>query len=52
VKYALDVFMVREDTHWLDVLESLHSTILNVMPVLDENKYLGYYELQGHHATF
>jgi CBS domain-containing protein len=47
VKYALDVFMVREDTHWLDVLESFAQHNSNVMPVLDEkNKYLGYYELK------
>jgi CBS domain-containing protein len=47
VKYALDIFMVREDTHWLDVLESFAQHNSNVMPVLDvKNKYLGYYELK------
>ena len=47
VKYAFDVFMVREDTHWLDVLEAFAQHNSNVMPVLDEkNKYLGYYELK------
>lgn len=47
VKYAFDVFMVREDTHWLDVLEAFAQHNSNVMPVLDEkNRYLGYYELK------
>lgn len=47
VRYALDVFMVREDTHWLDVLEAFAQHHSNVMPVLDDkNKYLGYYELK------
>ena len=47
VKYALDIFMVKDDTHWLDVLEAFAQHNANVMPVLDqENKYLGYYELK------
>ncbi len=47
VKYALDVFMVREETHWLDVLEAFAQHNSNVMPVLDDhNNYLGYYELK------
>lgn len=47
VKYAFDVFMVTEDTHWLDVLEAFAQHHSNVMPVLDEkNNYIGYYELK------
>ncbi len=47
VKYALDTFMVKEDAHWLDVLEAFAQHNSNVMPVLDENnRYLGYYELK------
>jgi len=47
VKYALDSFYVKTDTHWLDVLEAFAQHDCNVMPVLDEkNKYLGYYELK------
>lgn len=47
VKYALDTFFVKIDTHWLDVLEAFAQHDCNVMPVLDEeNKYLGYYELK------
>jgi len=47
VKYALDAFHVKKDTHWLDVLEAFAQHDCNVMPVLDEdNIYLGYYELK------
>jgi len=47
VKYALDTFMVKEDAHWLDVLEAFAQHNSNVMPVLNnQNKYLGYYELK------
>jgi CBS domain-containing protein len=47
VKYALDHFMVRPDTHWLDVLEAFAQNNSNVMPVIDlENTYLGYYDLK------
>ncbi|AZQ42994.1 CBS domain-containing protein [Nonlabens ponticola] len=47
VKYALDRFFVKEDTHWLDVLEAFAQHNANLMPVLDtNNKYLGYYELK------
>lgn len=47
VKYALDTFMVKDDTHWLDVLEAFAQHNSNVMPVLNQaNEYLGYYELK------
>lgn len=47
VKYALDTFYVKTDTHWLDVLEAFAQHDCNVMPVLDDNnRYLGYYELK------
>ncbi len=47
VKYALNTFFVKTDTHWLDVLEAFAQHDCNVMPVLDDNnKYLGYYELK------
>ena len=45
-KYALEGFYVRKETNWLDVLEAFAQSSCNIMPVLnEENKYLGYYEL-------
>ncbi len=45
-QFALDQFFVREQTLWLNVLETFAQNETNVMPVLDENDhYLGYYEL-------
>lgn len=47
IKYALDTFYVKIDTHWLDVLEGFAQHDCNIMPVLnEENKYLGYFELK------
>jgi predicted transcriptional regulator len=47
VKYSFAVFHVKEDTHWLDVLELFAQHQCNIMPVLDKkNQYLGYYELK------
>lgn len=44
--YALDLFFVRKNTNWLDVLEAFAKCNANVMPVLDQdNTYIGYYEL-------
>jgi len=44
--YAAEVFFVRKNTLWLDVLEAFAQNSSNIMPVLDEkNNYLGYYEL-------
>jgi len=44
--HAFEDFFVRNTTLWLDVLEAFARNSANVMPVLDDqNKYLGYYEL-------
>ena len=44
--HAIEGFFVRKHTVWLDVLESFAQNSTNIMPVLsDENRYLGYYEL-------
>lgn len=45
--HALQVFFVRYDTNWLDILEMFAQQRTNIMPVLDNTgKYLGYYELE------
>ncbi|WGK65529.1 CBS domain-containing protein [Croceiramulus getboli] len=45
-QYNLEPFLVRQDTHWLDILEAFAKANTNIMPVLDsDNTYLGYYEL-------
>ncbi|AGC76749.1 hypothetical protein LX97_01407 [Nonlabens dokdonensis] len=47
VKYSYNSFFVKENTHWLDVLEAFAQHQSNIMPVLSQdNKYLGYYELK------
>lgn len=47
VRYDFELFFVRENDHWLDVLEAFARYTTNVMPVLDEkNMYIGYYELK------
>ncbi len=47
VKYSYNTFFVKENTHWLDVLEAFAQHQSNIMPVLShDNKYLGYYELK------
>ncbi|SFW70240.1 CBS domain-containing protein [Sinomicrobium oceani] len=44
--YALDIFFVKENTNWLEVLEAFAKNNANMMPVLNaEGRYLGYYEL-------
>lgn len=46
-QYALEPFLVRKRTNWLDILEAFAMHSANIMPVLgDLNEYLGYYELQ------
>lgn len=46
-KHAFQIFFVRYDTNWLDILEMFAQHRTNIMPVLDnDNKYLGYYELE------
>lgn len=45
-RHMYEGFFVREETNWLDILESFAQSGSNIMPVLDENnRYLGYYEL-------
>lgn len=44
--FAIEGFYVRQQTLWLDILEAFAQSDSNIMPVLDDNnKYLGYYEL-------
>lgn len=46
-KYELERFYVRSNMIWLDVLEIFAQNETNIVPVLsEENKYLGYYELE------
>ena len=46
IAYSAEGFFVREDTNWLDILESFAQNSTNIMPVLSKNSnYLGYYEL-------
>ncbi|WP_306353805.1 acetoin utilization protein acuB [Flavobacterium sp. '19STA2R22 D10 B1'] len=45
-RFALEGFLVRNNTIWLDVLENFARNQTNIMPVLDEhNTYLGYYDV-------
>ncbi|RXG14081.1 CBS domain-containing protein [Leeuwenhoekiella aestuarii] len=45
--HMYEVFFVRTDTNWLNVIEAFAQNNANIMPVLDEEtaNYLGYYEL-------
>ena len=44
--YTIEGFYARNNSPWLDVLESFAQNDTNIMPVLDDkNNYLGYYEL-------
>ncbi|RXG24694.1 CBS domain-containing protein [Leeuwenhoekiella aequorea] len=45
--HMYEIFFVRTDTNWLNVLEAFAQNNTNLMPVLDESTrgYLGYYEL-------
>ncbi|PHS06270.1 MAG: acetoin utilization protein acuB [Kordia sp.] len=45
-QYAVELFSVNNTTNWLDVLEAFAQNSTNVMPVLQEGKYIGYYELK------
>lgn len=46
-QYALESFFVREKDNWIEVLHAFSKNQTNIMPVLgEENKYLGYLELQ------
>ncbi|MDO4729181.1 MAG: CBS domain-containing protein [Bacteroidota bacterium] len=43
--YALEVFYVRANATWFEVLERFARNQTNIMPVLDwDNNYLGYYK--------
>lgn len=45
-QFALEVFFVKQNTNWLDILEFFAINNSNIMPVLGQNnEYLGYYEL-------
>ncbi len=44
-EYAIELFSVDEKTNWLDVLEAFAQNAANIMPVLSEGAYIGYYEL-------
>ena len=45
-QYAVELFSVNNTTNWLDVLEAFAQNSTNVMPVLQEGEYIGYYELK------
>jgi predicted transcriptional regulator len=45
-KYAIEYFFVNDSTNWLDVLEAFAQNNTNIMPVMHNNKYVGYYELK------
>ncbi len=46
-QYALEVFFVRDNDNWIEVLHAFSKNQSNIMPVLnDDNQYLGYLELQ------
>lgn len=45
-RYNLESFFVRNETSWLDVLETFARNNANLVPILDENeKVMGYYDL-------
>ncbi len=47
VRYCLETFYVRPETHWLDVLEAFARHHTSIMPVVDrQGGYKGYYELK------
>jgi hypothetical protein len=51
--HAIEVFSVKKQTNWLDILEAFAINSSNIMPVLGENdRYLGYYELSDIMALF
>jgi Mg/Co/Ni transporter MgtE len=52
-RYALEGFYVRTKMIWLDILEVFSRNKTNVVPVLDdENKYVGYYEINDINKFF
>ncbi|MGB5942374.1 MAG: CBS domain-containing protein [Leeuwenhoekiella sp.] len=47
VRHMMEVFFVREDTNWLNLLESFGQNQTNLLPVLREDgRYMGYYEVE------
>ncbi|MGB5437497.1 MAG: CBS domain-containing protein [Maribacter sp.] len=45
-RYNLETFFVRQETNWLDVLETFARNEANIVPVLDkDDKVLGYYDI-------
>jgi len=44
--YTIELFFVTPNTKWLDVLEAFAKNSTNIMPVLEKDKYIGYYELK------
>ncbi len=57
-RYTLEHFFARNNMIWLDVLEVFAKNHANLVPILDEeNKYIGYYEIEDvikffHETTF
>lgn len=52
-RYSLEGFYARESNYWLDSLEAFAQNNCNILPVLDdENKYLGYLELNDMISLF
>ena len=45
-KYVIELFFVIESANWLDVLEAFAQNNTNIMPVMNNNNYIGYYELK------
>jgi len=45
-QYAVEFFFVNDTANWLDVLGAFAQNSTNVMPVMRDNVYVGYYELK------
>ncbi len=45
-QYIIEHFFVTQNTNWLDVLEAFSKHSTNIMPVLKDGNYVGYYELK------
>jgi predicted transcriptional regulator len=45
-RYAVEFFSVDWKTNWLEVLEAFAQNAANIMPVLKDGEYIGYYELK------
>lgn len=45
-RYAIEAFFVDWNTNWLEVLEAFAQNTANIMPVLKDGVYVGYYELK------